>query len=281
MTRRATLLFQRCLMLWVMGSLLIAYACVDGLQVMGYSMPYGAPGGLARITNWLSDLNDGTVIVPVLVLITVALCVFEIFRGPSWWGALLIWMFYVNLMNRAWLASSGGQQLMANVLFWNILLSSPGSSSASFVARDVGFWVVRLQLLVAYLATAMNKASGRSWLDGNALGIIATDQAFAFPWLAEHPTAGSLLTWCTFLFQCTFPIAVWFLRTRYTWLGVGVVFHLITAFWMDIPDMGLAFLVVYTVWLDEARFERSSLLRRFTGPNGQRSWAGWSSRGEG
>lgn len=261
MSRQATVLFQRCLMLWVLGFLLSAYSTVDGLEVMDWSMPYGVLGGIARITNWLCDHHDEPALAPLLALATIALAALELLRGPSWWRALLIWMFYVNLMNNAWLASSGGQQLIANVLFWNILLAAPGASNAAFVAKEVGFWAIRLQLLVAYLATALHKATGHSWPDGTALGIIATDPAFASPWLAAHPAAAQWLTWCTLLFQLTFPLAVWFLRTRYVWLVAGLAFHLLTAFWMDIPEMGLAFLVVYTLWLDEGFIQRSSVLR--------------------
>lgn len=261
MSRQATVLFQRCLMLWVSGFLLSAYSTVDGLDVMAWSMPYGVPGGVARITNWLSDLHEEPALAPLLALATIALAALELLRGPSWWRALLIWIFYVNLMNNAWLASSAGQQLIANLLFWNILLSLPGMSSTSGIAHEIGFWMVRLQLLVAYSSTAMHKVTGHSWTDGTALGIIATDSAFTFPWLAAHPTIGQWLSWCALLFQCTFPIAVWFLPARHIWLVLGVAFHLLTALWMDIPEMGLAFLVVYTLWLDEGLIQRSSALR--------------------
>ena len=257
-------LFQRALMVWVIGFTLSAYWGWDAMYTMGRSPVYAPPGLLKYVTHGLALLPNGIgdVLVLALVPLLVLLCVFVLFRGSSWWVGLLIWIIHLNLMNRAWLAGSGGQQLIANLLFWNIFL--PSKEDAFGVAATSAFWIIRLQLLLAYLATGLHKLTGIHWLDGTAVGIAATDPAFGPLWIADHPALAMVATWCVLLFQLTFPIAVWFRSTRLIWMGIGVVFHLGTAIWMDIPEMGLAFIAAYAIWLDEDTFARFKLKRPST-----------------
>jgi hypothetical protein len=158
-------------------------------------------------------------------------------------------------MSLAFMASSGGQQLISNLLFWNIFLSLNGSRFGA-LAKASAFWIIRMQILLAYLATGLHKLTGTHWPDGTAMGIVATDTAFGPSWLGDMPLLAQLITWAVLLFQLTFPIAVWSGHTRILWMLFGCIFHLGTALWMDIPDMALAFIVAYTIWLSPDDVER-------------------------
>ncbi|MBK8227218.1 MAG: hypothetical protein IPK70_08575 [Flavobacteriales bacterium] len=170
----------------------------------------------------------------------------------------LIWLLYLNVMNTGWLSSSGGQQLMANVLFWCTFLSARDER-----LKAIGFWAIRLQLLLAYTATGLHKLTGTHWLDGTAMGIVATDPAYGPAWIASFPVLARLATYAVLLFQLSFPIAAWFRTLRLPWMAFGAAFHLGTAIWMDIPEMGLAFIACYAIWLDDDQAARLPLLRRF------------------
>ena len=249
-------LFQRAVLLWVIGFALNAYWGLDALNNMGRSPVYAPPGPLKYITHALALLPDGINDLVVLLLVPVLLlfCVRDLFRAPRWWSALLIWLVYVNLMNKAWLAGSGGQQLIANVLFWNILLTRPQAKDE--VLRPAAFWIIRMQLLLAYAATGLHKLTGTQWLDGTAMGLVATDPAYGPLWIAAHPIVASITTGCVLLFQLTFSIAVWWRPTRYACMFIGLLFHMGTAIWMDIPEMGLAFIAVYPIWFEERDVDR-------------------------
>ncbi len=265
-------LFQRAQVLWVLVFVLSAYAGSDAFNVMGLSPRYVPPGPLKYVTHGLALLPDavGTLLVLALVPTLVLLCVRDLLRAPRWWSALLIWFIYVNLMDRAWLAGSGGQQLMANLLFWNIPLAAFGQREG--VVTVSAFWIIRLQLLLAYAATAAHKVTGALWLDGSALGIAASDPAFGPRWIAESPAFATIMTWAVLVFQLTFPLAVWWRRTRYVWMLFGVVFHVGTALWMDIPEMGFAFIVAYTSWIAPDDVERCGPLRWLArAPSGPRA----------
>lgn len=263
-------LFQRTVMLWVIGFTCSAYWGPQALNAMGRSPLFVPPGPLKYVTHALALLPDGIDDGAVLVVLPLLLifCARDLLLAPRWWSAALIWFLYTNLMNRAWLAGSGGQQLIANLLFWNIFLcgkrTATGGDEASGWAF-AAFWILRLQLSIAYLATGLHKLTGTHWLDGTAMGIVATDPAFGPAWIADHALVASLVTWAVLLFQITFPIAVWFRRTRYAWMVVGILFHLGTALWMDIPEMGLAFIAAYAIWFDDRYVQRFALLRRLAG----------------
>lgn len=256
-------LFQRALMLWVIGFMISAYWGLDELNVMGLSPIYAPPGPLKYITHAVALLPDGVrdLVVLVVVLALLVLCLRDLFRSPRWWSALLIWLLHANLMNNAWLAGSGGQQLVANLLFCNIFLSL-GSAHAVFF----GLWSARMQLLLAYFTTGLHKLTGTHWTDGTAMGIVATDPAFGPLWLGDMPVLSAVLTWSVLVFQLTFPLAVWFRPTRHAWMLFGLVFHLGTAIWMDIPEMGLAFIASYALWLDDATVQRLAPLRWLAAP---------------
>ena len=282
-------LFQRAMLVWVIGFIASAYFGIDALNTMGSSPLYAPPGPLKFITHALAMVPDGLndllvlLVVPILVL----LCLRDLLRAPRWWSSLLIWFLYANLMDRAWLAGSGGQQLIANLLFWNIFLSLRfvGGGNGHMAAWSHGhmsplphepmatcaFWIIRVQLLLAYFATGLHKLTGTSWLDGTAMGIVASDPAFGPLWIVDHPLIASITTWAVLAFQLTFPIAVWFRRTRYGWMLLGILFHLATALWMDIPEMGLAFIAAYPIWFDDQDVHRFALLRRLAGVARSRS----------
>jgi len=249
-------IFRTALLLWVLGFTLSGLPHAERLWVHPVSPAWLPPGPLKHITHAFSTWFPEMLILPAALLL-VALCLFGLLRGPRWWIFPLVWFLYANLMNRAWLAGSGGQQLMANLLFWNIFLALPAKAVGPLRTwlHASAFWIVRLQLLLAYTATGLHKLTGTHWVDGTAMGIVATDPAFGPAWVAGLPMLAKMATWAVLVFQLTFPIAVWFRRTRVPWLLAGIVFHLGTAIWLDIPEMGLAFIAAYTIWLSEEEAE--------------------------
>jgi hypothetical protein len=168
-----------------------------------------------------------------------------------------VWSAFRILSHRTWLASSGGIQLMENMLLWSSLMSSSRTAIATFA-----FWAARLQLLLVYAAAAAHKFTGTTWLDGSAMLRVANDPAFHLGWLAATPALCTALTYLVLGWMALFPFAVWWDPSRRMSLVVGAVFHLLTAIFMDIPQMGLAFVACYAIWLKED--EASGITRAFS-----------------
>ena len=181
--------------------------------------------------------------------------IWELIRPGKWWRALVIWTLYTSLMNLAWSAASGGQQLIANMLFWLIFLPAQAQATAIGPAHNLkevvalsAFWIIRLQLVLAYAVTATHKLTGDLWTHGQAVGVAVTDPAYGPLCLADHPLLMQLLTYGALIFQAGFAIAVWWRPTRIVWMAMGILFHLGTGFGMGIPDMAFAFLACYPIW---------------------------------
>ncbi|HRD51495.1 MAG TPA: hypothetical protein PKY96_02495 [Flavobacteriales bacterium] len=251
-------LFRRALLLWVLLFTFFSWTGFEAANILSQSPQWLPPGPLKHITHALPQLPDTWQAILLLVLpwVIIVLAAVELWRPTRWWIAALIWWLYVNVMNTGWLSGSGGQQLMANVLFWSIFLPLHRNDGEPRVMAVASFWIIRLQLLLAYAATGLHKLTGAHWLDGTAMGIVATDQAFGPAWLASWPGLSGIITWSVLLFQLSFPIAVWFRKLRLPWMLFGVAFHLGTTIWMDIPEMGLAFVVCYVNWLDDHQVKR-------------------------
>lgn len=252
---RSIRLLQRTVHLWLFGYLLSTLPGAEWLWLHPPAAPLPAPPGLlAPLTHalgtWLPvDLAW------VAVALVMALALWSAFRPSRWWITLVEWVLFSSLVNLAWLSATGGHQLVANVLFWMIFLPSAepqaplvGKVHRAQVLQVAAFWIIRLQLLLAYAVTGVLKLTGIHWLAGDAVGIVATDARFGPLWLAGVPWLAVLVNYGALFFQLTFPLAVWWRRTRYGWMAMGVVFHLGTGFAFGIVDMGLAFLAVYPIW---------------------------------
>ena len=248
-------LFQRMLHAWVLGFLLTALPVADLLWLDPVSPELPYTGWRYQLVHPLGSWLP-MAMAPVLLVITLFLAAWGAWRGAAPLRSALLWFGYTALMHLAFTASSGGQQLIANLLWWSIPLAfvpqgaaPPDGLRAGLGA--LGLWAIRLQLLLAYLATALHKLTGTAWVDGTAMGIVATDPAFGPAWLAGFPGLAAGLTGAVLAFQPTFPLAVWWRRTRLPWMAFGVLFHGATAVWMDVPEMAFAFLVAYLSWLSD------------------------------
>lgn len=244
---------QRTVNAWLFGYLLSSLPAAEWVWEHPAIPQLPAPPGIAAMVThafgtWLPPQSA-----MIAVFVVMALALRGIVFPARWYLTLIQWVLFSSLVNFAWLTSTGGHQLMVNVLFWMILLPAkepdPNTRSGMKDVLNLGaFWIIRLQLLAAYAVTGIQKLTGSHWLAGDAMGIVATDTAYGPAWLSSVPALAVIMNYAVLLFQLTFPMAVWWERTRGWWMLMGIVFHLSTGIAFGILDMGLAFLAVYPIW---------------------------------
>lgn len=217
-------------------------------------MLQGPPGPFRYLTHAFATWLPAAFAIPAVVLLVV-LAIWAVLRPVHWSVSLVIWMLFTSAMNHAWLAASGGHQLMANVLFWMIFLPCSGSAMSAGVRGELreilgfaAFWIIRLQLLLAYGVTGIQKLTGYQWTHGHAIGIVATDPDYGPAFLAGQGALLTVLTYMVLGFQLLFPVAVWWRPSRILWMWAGLVFHVCTGLAFGILDMAFAFLVIYPIW---------------------------------
>lgn len=262
----AVRLFQRAICAW-------SALYVLALLLTGDAVWTNAPVRLFRPEHGASlfpERFDVNLLAPsalVLTAVIIALLSILQMRRHRWWVGLVVWGLFRIITHRTWLASNGGVQLMENMLIWCSLM---GKETHALV-RTSAFWIGRLQLILAYAAAAAHKYTGTAWLDGTAVMMVARDPAFHLHWLTHMPWFCMALTYAALTFMTLFPLAVWWSPSRRVFLAIGVLFHLSTAVFMGIPQMGLAFIACYPIWLDEKgahRFgmDRAPVFHRITSP---------------
>ena len=243
-------LFQRAVYAWLafylMAMLLLGHAAWTNAPVQVFLAHQGA-------FKWIEGWINGASPAVMMALTTIALgAAITLFFRHRWWLGLVAWLLFRLVTHRTWLASNGGVQLMENMLIWCALM---GRDVHPFVGITA-FWIARLQLLLAYAAAAAHKFTGTTWLDGSAVLLVTRDPAFDMAWLEDSPGFCTFLTYATLAFMTLFPLAVWWVPSRRLFLMVGMLFHLATAIFMGIPQMGLAFIACYVLWLDENTLAR-------------------------
>lgn len=251
---RSIRLLQRAVNLWLFGYLFSSLWAAEWLWIHpAVSALPPPPGALSMLTHVFVFLPaewaiGAVILVMVLALRSVVLPTRSYFTAVQW-------VLFSSLVNLAWLTSTGGHQLIANVLFWMIFLPAeePATQNmervqVSHVVYATAGWIIRLQLLLAYAVTGIQKLTGSWWLTGDAMGIVATDTSYGPAWLAAVPWFAGVVNHAVLFFQLTFPLAVWLRPARHRWMLLGLVFHLSTGIAFGIVDMALAFLAVYPIW---------------------------------
>jgi hypothetical protein len=113
----------------------------------------------------------------------------------------------------------------------------------------VSAWPARLMLIqmcVMYFMNGFYKLAGRMWLDGSVMHFVSHDYVWArWSAVALPFWATRVLTWGTLLWEVGFPLWIMLRRTRTIALIIGVAFHLITFFHLELAAFPLYALCLY------------------------------------
>ncbi|QQR85461.1 MAG: HTTM domain-containing protein [Flavobacteriales bacterium] len=239
---------------WSAMAWLAAYAF--SILLLGDGAWISAPVQLSPRGGVLQAIGELVFALPVPVCTGLVVCMLLLVAclawKPRWHLGLVVWLLFRVVSHRMWLASNGGVQLMENMLLWLPLMHVRPGGAISTTA----FRLARFQLLLAYAAAAAHKFTGSAWLDGTAVVLVATDAQFHLGWLLRMPWLCTVLTYAALAWMTTFPFALWWRGTRRPWLLIGVLFHIGTAVFMGIPQMGLAFIACYALWMQDDEAER-------------------------
>lgn len=238
-------LFHRCVYMWLGFYALALLGAGDAVWAAQPVPLFTGASGFGTAVNGLLAM-PGTRGCQLSCLVLIFLCVLQ-WNRPTRWVGVAAWLLFRFVDHRMWLAANGGTQLMGNMLLWAALMRAGDNGPLTSVA----FWIARLQLVLVYAVTVAHKFIGHAWLDGSAVLTVARDPDFNLSWLTSMPLLCTVLTYVLLTFMALFPLAVWWAPSRRVFLLVGALFHLSTALFMDIPQMGLAFIACYMIWLKE------------------------------
>ena len=210
----------------------------------------------------------------IILLIAGILCIYP--RIVS----ILIYFITINLDNKAYVILDGGNNLLQITLLYLIVMDpsleknryrNTTINQINNALSNLGFYMVRLQLVMVYLVSGLGKISGELWQNGTALYYTLNIDEYSHPlakkMVSNYPIISVLGTYATVVYQVAFPWLVWNRKIRPYLLAFGTFIHIQIAFVMGLFMFGFAIAVVYFSFATDPAAKRlldfPGSLRRF------------------
>jgi len=183
-------------------------------------------------------------------------------------AALIAWAMSLSFYNSNFYLHNSGDRIRHFLLL--LLIVAPSDAVWSVRRRPAGTsglilvpgWPAKLMLLqmtIMYFMNGLYKLLGRMWWEGSVMHYVSHDVAWARWSAAPIPYwTTQCLTWGALIWEAGFPLWITLRATRTAALIIGVLFHLITFFHLEIAAFPLYALCLY---LPLAPWERIGLSR--------------------
>jgi hypothetical protein len=222
------------------------------------------------VLNWL-PMENGP---PLCLGLWAASAMALVLGWQTKFAAIVAWSLSLSFYNTNFYLHNSGDRIRHFLLLLLIIAPTDGAWSVgrrrhtSEGAVYVPGWpvcVILVQMYVMYLTNGIYKMQGRVWWEGNAMHYVNRD----IVWSRWSPIPmpdwmSRCLTWFTLLWETGFPIWYLWRRTRTVALIIGVIFHVVTFFQLEIAAFGLYALCLYlplAPWERLSRHSRSNALR--------------------
>jgi vitamin K-dependent gamma-carboxylase-like protein len=177
-------------------------------------------------------------------------------------SGLVCWACAVSFWNiNPWIAN-GGDQLRNSLLFLVALSRSGAVWGVQSVRRHgragpvlVPGWPMKaliVQLCAIYFFSGIHKLAYPQWRDGMVMYYVNHDLTWSLvPNLTSLLPVGlhRLSTWITLVWEIGFPFLIAYRRTRTATLVLGVIFHVLTLFTLEVGMFAIYSLVFYVVFV--------------------------------
>jgi uncharacterized membrane protein YphA (DoxX/SURF4 family) len=222
------------------------------------------------LLRWISPTNPAAESwLHGLFWLTIASAAMLLVGFLSQLNALVLFVMLVSWQNRNPVILDGEDTVMRLVGFYLLLMRSGRAWSVdSWLARTIlrrptdvcplaPAWPLRLlqlQMVVIFIAAALYKLGGLSWIDGTALSYVCrlNDTFGRFPvpdFVFETPLLVRLMTWSVIAVELIAPLFLWFKETRRSALLLIVLFHLANEYTMSLFLFHWIMLVGWTSFL--------------------------------
>ena len=112
--------------------------------------------------------------------------------------------------------------------------------------------ILQIQLCILYLVAGIWKATGPTWRNGTAVGLVlqlGEFQRFPIPDFFMTPVMSQVMTYGTLAFELGFPVLVWVPSLRLTVLLTGLAFHAGLDWVMNVQLFQWLITAYYLLWL--------------------------------
>ncbi len=166
-------------------------------------------------------------------------------------------------------ARTGGVfSLPRSVRRWFFPQASSGSQPPGSLVPAWPQRILQVQLCILYLVAGIWKATGPTWRNGSAVGMVlqlGEFQRFPIPDFLLTPVMSQVMTYGTLAFELGFPLLVWIPSMRIPVLLAGLAFHVGLDWVMNVQMFQWLVTAYYLLWLKPASSSPASFAPR-SGP---------------
>lgn len=161
---------------------------------------------------------------------------------------VILFLLQLSMILRNPLVIGGGEFVMLPMLFYFMFAGQQGE-----------IWPLRmmqLQFCLIYWLSVWGKLNGHeSWLNGEFMYRFLINPMWSH-WslsaIVTHKTISALMTWSVLLFELSFPLLIWWKKTRGPVLFLAIIFHLsIAVFVKQVFFLSFAMIICLTLFFDK------------------------------
>lgn len=148
--------------------------------------------------------------------------------------------------------TDGVFSLPKSVRRWFFPQPSSGSQPPDSLVPAWPQRILQVQLCILYLVAGIWKATGPTWRNGSAVGMVlqlGEFQRFPIPDFFLTPAMSQVMTYGTLAFELGFPLLVWIPKLRLPVLLAGLAFHAGLDWVMNVQMFQWLITAYYLLWL--------------------------------
>ncbi len=175
-------------------------------------------------------------------------------------SSLVVFFMAVNLQNRIYATTTGGDILAYLLLFYLSFVSNgkklknPNFNQIQNASNKVFIFLCYFQVIVVYAVSGIYKLMSPEWLNGEALYYILSVNEYSLPFIQQNINSLTgvlkVCTWLALLYQVLFPILVFNKRIKNYFLLGGIIFHVGIGLVMGLLNFSLVMLCCYALFAE-------------------------------
>ncbi len=246
-----------CKALYVFLVLKIVFGWGASVRVLAYFPVKISTSWIGQVLYFPASLANVSFSLFAILFLTLLITSLAIKR--NYFTAILIFWFNWNYYKIDFLSSNGSDYILLMLVFLSIPMSSyPRANDGKHfffqkVGHNAALALCQIQVALIYLVSGIDKIRSEIWTSGDAIQYVDRLSFMANPNLSHLLPPGELLpfilAWLTILYELGFSLLVWFKEFRLFVLISGVIFHLIIAVFLSLPDFGLIMIIAYIPFL--------------------------------
>ncbi|MDO5655163.1 MAG: hypothetical protein Q4G27_03380 [Flavobacteriaceae bacterium] len=186
--------------------------------------------------------------------------------GTYFTAALVFLMIYLDHM----LAHPGtfwGDSVLRYTLLYFVLADSyryfalRRSLGKPGIFHQISLLSIKIHFCLVYMSNALYKWWSDDWTSGYAIGYFfnssEVQDIFGIGGMfLQFPDFIRLMSWFVLIFQTTLPIFIWFKRTKWIWISIGILMHIIMAVTLQLYKFELIMILLFGFFVTDEEWRR-------------------------